>query len=111
VNAAETANSNAASKQVSITVNKATQSISFTGAPATAVFNSTFTVNATGGASGQPVILAASGACTIDNGTVTMTSGTGTCSLTANQAGNANYNAALQARNRSRPRRLQRQSR
>ncbi len=81
----------------SFTIAKADQSISFTGAPSTAVFGNRFTVNATGGASGQAVVLAASGACTISGNEVTMTSGTGTCSLTASQAGNDNYNAAPQA--------------
>jgi hypothetical protein len=41
-----------------------------------------------------PVSVAASGACSISGSTVTMTSGTGTCTLTASQAGNADFNAA-----------------
>jgi hypothetical protein len=36
----------------------------------------------------------ASGACSISTGTVKMTSGTGTCILTASQSGNDNYSAA-----------------
>ena len=67
--------------------------VSFTGAPATAVFNSTFTVSATTNASTSAAI-AAAGACSISGNTVTMTSGTGTCDLTANWAADPNYVAA-----------------
>ncbi|MFB3915355.1 MAG: chitobiase/beta-hexosaminidase C-terminal domain-containing protein [Terriglobales bacterium] len=80
----------------STTVGKLDQSITFTGAPASAAYNSTFTVTATA-SSGLSVTLGASGACSIAGTTVTMTSGSGTCSLTADQAGDANYNAAPQA--------------
>jgi hypothetical protein len=62
--------------------------------PATAAYNSGFTVAATGGASGNAVIFTSSGACTNSGPNYTMTSGTGTCSVTANQAGNSNYAAA-----------------
>ncbi len=79
-----------------LTVNKANQTINFSGAPAMATYNSTFSISATA-TSGLPVTITASGACTVSGNTVTMTSGTGTCSLAANQAGNANYNAAPQA--------------
>jgi hypothetical protein len=68
-------------------------------APATAVYPATFNVAATGGASGQPVVIAASGACSgggNDSATITMTSGTGTCTVTYNQAGDTNYSAATQ---------------
>ena len=65
----------------------------FTGAPATAAYNTTFTVTATTNASTTAVITA-SGACSIVGNTVTMTSGTGTCTLTANWAADANYPAA-----------------
>jgi hypothetical protein len=40
------------------------------------------------------VTIAASGVCSISGGTVTMTSGSGTCTLTASQSGNTNYSAA-----------------
>jgi hypothetical protein len=80
----------------SVTAQKANQTITFTGAPANAVYNSTFGVTASA-SSGLAVTLGASGACSISGTTVTMTSGTGICSLTADQAGNINYNTAPQS--------------
>ncbi len=77
-------------------VNKASQTISFTtNAPASAVYNSPFTVAASA-TSGLAVVYSSAGACTNSGATYTMTSGTGTCSVIANQAGNTNYNAASQ---------------
>lgn len=72
---------------------KQNQTITLSGLPATAVFNTSFTPSATSSA-GLPVTIGVSGVCTLSNGTVTMTSGTGTCVVTASQAGNANYNPA-----------------
>ena len=60
------------------------------------MYSTSFTVAATGGGSGLPVTVGASGVCSIGGTTVTMTSGTGTCTVAFNQAGNANYNAAPQ---------------
>src|SRR5439155_3606496 len=74
----------------------ANQTITFTGAPANAVYNSTFGVTASA-SSGLAVTLGASGSCSISVLTVTMTSGIGICSLTADQPGDNNYNAATQA--------------
>jgi hypothetical protein len=78
-------------------VNPLSQAITFTqNAPASAVYNSSFTVAATGGASGNPVSIAGSGACSgsgAGTANITMTSGTGTCTVTASQAGNSNYSA------------------
>ena len=69
------------------------QSITFTtNAPASATYNSQFTVAATA-SSGLPVAFTSSGSCTNSGATYTMTSGTGACSVIANQAGNS-YNAA-----------------
>ena len=65
-------------------------------APASAVFGSTFTVAALGGGSVNPVTLSVSGACSILAGMVTMTSGTGTCTVKYDQAGDDNYNPAPQ---------------
>ena len=88
---------NASNGSVSQTVNKADQAIAVTQhAPATAEYNAAFSVAATGGASGQPVVVAASGTCSASGNTITMTSGIGTCTVTFNQAGNASYNAAPQ---------------
>ncbi len=71
-----------------------------TNAPATASNGSMFNVAATA-SSGEIVSITALGACTVvDNGNgtadITMTSGTGTCSVFYDQAGNANYSAASQ---------------
>src|SRR5437899_3507087 len=60
------------------------------GAPATALFNTSFTVAATA-SSGLPVVVVASGACSISGGTVLMTNGTGMCTVTFDQPGDANY--------------------
>src|SRR5262249_15276736 len=46
--------------------------------------------------SGLPVAIGVSGVCSISNGAVTLISGTGTCTVTFDQAGNANYAAAPQ---------------
>jgi hypothetical protein len=81
---------------------KVDQAISFTStAPSSAVFNGpTYSVSATGGGSGNPVVItadaASAGICSISGATVSFT-GVGLCVLDANQAGNANYNTAPQA--------------
>jgi hypothetical protein len=67
-----------------------------THAPTSAAYNSSFTVAATGGASGNPVVYSASGACTNVGAVFTMTSVTGTCVVHYNQAGNAGYEAAAE---------------
>jgi hypothetical protein len=81
----------------SITANFAlqnSQTITFTqNAPASAAYNGQFTVAATA-SSGLTVTFTSSGSCSNSGATYTMTSGTGTCSVIANQAGNANYSAA-----------------
>lgn len=83
-----------------IAIGKATQTITgFAANPAAPVYASgaTFAVSATGGASGNPVVFASTtpSVCTVSGSTVTMLAA-GACSLTANQAGDANYNAAPQ---------------
>jgi hypothetical protein len=81
----------------SVTATQATQAIAFTtGPPATAAYKTSFTVAATGGASGNAVTFTSSGACSNSGATYTMTSGSGTCSVIVNQAGNSNYSAAPQ---------------
>jgi sugar lactone lactonase YvrE len=73
------------------------QAITFTtNPPASATFKSSFTVVAPGGASGNAVTFTSSGSCSNSGATYTMTSGTGTCSVIANQAGNSSYAAAAQ---------------
>lgn len=64
-----------------------------THAPASATYDGTFSVAATA-SSGLPVAITVEGGCSIDAGTVTMTSGTTDCVVKYNQAGNASWNAA-----------------
>lgn len=75
-----------------------------TSAPASATNGSSFNVAATA-TSGLPVTITVSGVCSIGDvdgstidgdATITMTSGTGTCSVFYDQAGNSNYTAAPQ---------------
>lgn len=82
-------------------VSAANQSISFTQPTTPQIFTSGMTVNlaATGGASGNPVVFtvdaASTGTGTIVGNVLTVT-GAGSIVVDANQAGNANFNAALQ---------------
>jgi hypothetical protein len=101
VKANQAGNSNySAAAQVTqtVTLTLATQAITFTtNAPSSAVYESSFTVAATGGASGNAVTYSSSGSCSNSGAKYTMTKGTGTCSVIANQAGTANaYSAAPQ---------------
>ena len=78
-----------------LNIQQASQTITFTmNAPAAAAYNGSFTVVATGGASGQPVTFTSGGSCTNSGTTYTMTSGTGTCTVIANQASSTDYSAA-----------------
>ena len=78
----------------SVNAQKADQSINVTThAPASAVYDTSFTVAATASA---PVSYSSSGACSNVGALFTMTSGTGVCTVTYDQAGDANYNAAPQ---------------
>jgi hypothetical protein len=81
----------------SVVVNQASQTITFTPPTSPAVFGvSPITLNATGGASGNPVTFTnVSGPGSINGSTLTIT-GAGTVVVAANQAGNANYAAAAQ---------------
>jgi len=67
--------------------------VTFTGAPTTAVYQSTFIVSATTNASTTATIVA-TGSCSIAGNLVTMVSGTGTCSLTASWPADSHYLAA-----------------
>ena len=73
-----------------------------TPAPASAGFYSTFTVAATGGASGNPVLITTSGGCAgggSGSATILMTSGTSTCTVKYNQAASTTYAAAPEVTN------------
>ena len=75
---------------------RADQTITITThAPASAINGSSFTVAATASSS-LPVTYSSYGACTNAGATFTMTSGTGTCTVMYDQAGDANYNPAPQ---------------
>jgi len=75
-----------------VTVNKAPQTgLSFTGAPASAAFGSTFSVVANPGGT---AIISASGGCSVAGSLVTMTSGTTACSVSATWPETANYLSA-----------------
>ena len=81
-----------------VAASKLNQVIAFTStAPSNAVVGDSYQPQATGGASGNAVTFGAIGACSWNGGTglVTMTS-VGTCTVMADQAGNANYDAAPQ---------------
>src|SRR5277367_5151003 len=94
--ASQTGNANysaAANVVRTVTAALASQTISFTGAPTSATYGSSFTVTASA-TSGLAVTITPSSSCSISGSTVSMTASTGTCSLTASQAGNTNYSAA-----------------
>lgn len=79
----------------SFTVTQGDQTISFGALASKRINDAPFTVSATGGASGNPVTFASQtpAVCTVAGNTVTLVT-TGTCTVRASQAGNANYNAA-----------------
>ena len=88
---------------VTITIVKAVQAITITGlssncsSPVKTYGDVPFTVGVTGGGSGLPVTFTSSATCSVttSNGTTSVAiSGAGTCSITANQAGNLLYNVA-----------------
>jgi hypothetical protein len=80
----------------SLTVGKASQSITFTStAPSNATVGATYTVTATGGASGNAVTFSTMSTCTVSGSTVSFI-GVGQCVIDANQAGNADYLMAAQ---------------
>ncbi len=86
--------------QQSFMVGKGSQVITFTStAPTNAVVDGpTYIPTATGGASGNPVVLtldAASTGCSLSAGVISFPA-VGTCVIDADQAGNTNYNAAAQ---------------
>ena len=75
------------------TATKATPAVTFTGAPAIAPYLSTFTIVATSNSGTTPTITAV-GPCSLSGAIVTMTSGTGKCTMTAKWAANNFYVAA-----------------
>ena len=102
-NWAATANYSAAGPLTQATTTaKIAPTVTFTGAPASAVYNTAFSVMASTNASTMPIITGTANVCTVGavTGTpasasagVTMISATGTCTLTASWAADANYSA------------------
>jgi len=88
----------AAQATMTVSIARAEQAITnFTSTPAAPLFHpgGTFSVSATMGASGNPLTFASTttGVCTVAGSTVTMLA-PGTCTLTADEAGDTNYNDA-----------------
>ena len=73
-----------------LVVAQAAQSIVFDALASRTSGDAPFTISASGGGSGNPVIFAAAGECTVSGDLVTLT-GAGSCTITASQEGNANY--------------------
>jgi uncharacterized repeat protein (TIGR02543 family) len=100
VTKAADSNFEVATTTATFTFSKATQTISITStAPASAkVAGTTYTVTATGGASGNAVIFTSTtvSVCTVSRATVTFLT-VGTCTIAANQALTSDYDAATQA--------------
>ena len=94
VTAASTAFTSAA---LALTVDKADQTISFPQPVTSGVYGTSFTASPTSSWGAQVSLVATGGCSAVAAGaafTVTMTSGTTACTLTASQAGDANHNAA-----------------
>jgi hypothetical protein len=69
--------------------------LTVTGVPGTAQpYNAQFTVGSSGGSGTGAVTFGTTGVCSVSGATVTMTSGTGSCSVTANKAADSNYASA-----------------
>lgn len=100
VSASQTATfrDNAAVQTLSLTLNALPQAISFGSYPTINV-GGTGTVSASGGNSGSPITYASAtpSICTVDSNGVVTGIAPGTCTITADQAGNAVYSAAAQA--------------
>jgi hypothetical protein len=78
-----------------LVINKAVQAIAFTQPSDKTFGDAPFGLSATGGASGNAVVFASTtpGTCSVAGSTATIVHA-GSCTITANQAGNANYEAA-----------------
>jgi hypothetical protein len=77
-----------------IALRAAQSSLVVIGAPETAVYGASFTVNTTGGSGSGGVTFSTSGVCANLGSLITMTSGTGVCSILATKAGDGNYEEA-----------------
>jgi mono/diheme cytochrome c family protein len=91
------AGQSSAGKAITITINPGPQTITFSPVPPKVSTAAPFSVSATGGGSGNPVTFTASGVCTVSGSTVTLSGAVGTCTITGNQMGNADYANATPA--------------
>src|SRR6266403_1631603 len=82
-----------ATRNQTTTAEKISPTVTFTGAPTSAAYQSTFTVASTTNSSASPAY-ASSGVCSNAGPTFTITSGTGSCTSTVTWAADANYNGA-----------------
>jgi FtsP/CotA-like multicopper oxidase with cupredoxin domain len=98
----QTATYTAATAAQTTLASLAAPTVTFTGAPASASYNSTFPVTATTNANVLPTISGTAGVCSVGavsgspasaTATVTMISGTGTCTLSASWTADVNYSA------------------
>ncbi|WP_187263307.1 MBG domain-containing protein [Pontibacter beigongshangensis] len=81
-------------RDIIVTITKGTQSIAFPAIPDKTYGLAPFTISATGGGSGNPVVFSVtSGPATVAGNKVTVT-GAGTVKIRATQAGNINFDAA-----------------
>jgi hypothetical protein len=90
--------SSASTVPQSIAVGPGAQAINFTStAPSNAKVNGSYTVSATGGASGNAVVFSSAdpSVCTVSGSSVSFVAA-GTCTINANQAGTSDYLAATQ---------------
>jgi hypothetical protein len=91
---AATANFNAATEDLSVTIDKAAQTIAFDSTNPTPVTSGDTYVVAATASSGLAVTFGIAGDCTRSGNTITFTTAGGSCTITASQAGNANYDPA-----------------
>jgi hypothetical protein len=100
VNASKATDANyfaATSADLTVTLEKAPQAaLTLTGVPATAAYQSTFTVTPGGGSSSVALVVSTSGVCTAAGNDITMSAGTGTCTVKVNRAGDDNYLGATE---------------
>src|SRR5204862_407896 len=90
---AATSASDFATGSGTLTVGKRNPTVTFTGAPASAAYLSSFTVTSTTNSSASP-LYTSSGGCSNIGATYTMTSGTATCAATVTWAPDVDYNGA-----------------
>jgi sugar lactone lactonase YvrE len=89
-------NNNPASSSTTLTISKANQRISFTAPTSPVTYGvSAITLSATASSGLAVTFSVSSGPCTVSGSILTVT-GAGTCVVTANQGGNADYSAAAQ---------------